>query len=55
MSQVGYQLRYWPAIRQLKAFLADKEVGAAHVFRWAARRAKTGGGDTTRAADSLLR
>jgi len=34
MTQVGYQLRYMPQHRQLKAFLADKEVGTAHVIRW---------------------
>lgn len=34
LSQVGYGLRYLPAIVRLKAFLADKEVGTAHVHRW---------------------
>ncbi|HZO88570.1 MAG TPA: Gfo/Idh/MocA family oxidoreductase [Chthonomonadaceae bacterium] len=34
MSQVGYQLRYQPNVQQLRAFLADKMVGTAHVYRW---------------------
>jgi predicted dehydrogenase len=34
MTQVGYQLRYFPLYRQLKAFLADKQVGTAQVARW---------------------
>lgn len=34
MTQTGYSLRYLPGSPQLKAFLADKEVGTAHVFRW---------------------
>lgn len=34
LSQVGYGLRYLPAMVRLKAFLADKEVGTAHVHRW---------------------
>lgn len=34
MSQVGYQLRYWPNVRQLRAFLAGREVGGASVCRW---------------------
>jgi predicted dehydrogenase len=34
LTQVGYGLRYLPAIVRLKAFLADKEVGTAHVHRW---------------------
>jgi predicted dehydrogenase len=34
MSQVGYGLRYQPASIRLRAFLADQEVGMAHVFRW---------------------
>lgn len=34
MTQVGYQLRYFPNFRQLHDLLADKEIGTAHVFRW---------------------
>jgi predicted dehydrogenase len=34
MTQSGYQLRYFPYNRQLKAFLADKQVGTAHSVRW---------------------
>jgi len=34
LSQGGYVLRYLPGSSQLKAFLADKEVSTAHVFRW---------------------
>jgi predicted dehydrogenase len=34
MSQVGYGLRYQPVSMQLRAFLADQEVGMAHVARW---------------------
>lgn len=34
MTQAGYQLRYQPNTMQLKAFLADKAVGTAHVYRW---------------------
>jgi predicted dehydrogenase len=34
LTQVGYQLRYFPAYRQLHDFLADKEIGTAHTFRW---------------------
>lgn len=34
MSQVGYTLRYLPQFMRLHAFLKDKEVGTAHVFRW---------------------
>lgn len=34
MSQVGYGMRYMPVIMRLRAFLADKDVGTAHVFRW---------------------
>jgi predicted dehydrogenase len=34
LSQVGYGLRYLPAMVRLKTFLADKEVGTAHVHRW---------------------
>jgi predicted dehydrogenase len=40
MTQVGYQLRYQANHRQLKTFLADKEVGAAHVYRWSGTPAK---------------
>ncbi|HLJ57950.1 MAG TPA: Gfo/Idh/MocA family oxidoreductase, partial [Chthonomonadaceae bacterium] len=29
LTQCGYQLRYWPNFRQLRAFLADRDVGAA--------------------------
>jgi predicted dehydrogenase len=34
MSQSGYVLRYLPPFMRLREFLADKEVGTAHVFRW---------------------
>jgi predicted dehydrogenase len=34
LTQVGYQLRYFPAYRQLHDFLVDKEIGTAHTFRW---------------------
>jgi len=34
MSQVGYTLRYLPVFMRLHDFLAEKEVGTAHVFRW---------------------
>jgi predicted dehydrogenase len=34
MTQVGYGLRYLPAIVRLKAFLAENDVGTAHVVRW---------------------
>ncbi len=34
MTQTGYQLRYMPHNRQLKAFLADKQIGTAHSTRW---------------------
>jgi predicted dehydrogenase len=34
LSQVGYGLRYLPAIVRLKALLAGQEVGTAHVQRW---------------------
>ena len=40
MSQVGYQCRYWPQIRQLYFALADKEVGSANVCRWGGAPAK---------------
>ena len=64
MSQVGYQLRYWPCIRQLKEFLADKQVGSANVCRWGGapgkawwRRYDQGGGQlvemTTHQVDLL--
>src|ERR1041385_242045 len=64
MTQVGYQLRYLPQHRQLKAFLADKPVGMAHVTRWSGtpgkdwwRRYDQGGGQlvemTTHQVDML--
>jgi predicted dehydrogenase len=64
MTQVGYQLRYLPAHRRLKAFLADKQVGTAHVSRWSGapgkdwwRRYDQGGGQlvemTTHQVDLL--
>lgn len=34
MTQVGYQLRYFANARQMKAFLADKQVGTALAVRW---------------------
>jgi predicted dehydrogenase len=34
MTQVGYTLRYLPLYMQLRDFLAEREVGTAHVFRW---------------------
>lgn len=34
LSQTGYSLRYMAGSEQLKAFLADKQVGTGHVFRW---------------------
>jgi predicted dehydrogenase len=34
LTQTGYVLRYMAGSEQLKAFLADKPVGTAHVFRW---------------------
>jgi predicted dehydrogenase len=34
LTQVGYQMRYSPANRQAKDFLADKPVGTAHAWRW---------------------
>jgi predicted dehydrogenase len=34
MSQSGYTLRYLPVYMRLQEFLAGKDVGTAHVFRW---------------------
>jgi predicted dehydrogenase len=34
LSQAGYSLRYFPAYVRLHDFLAGKEIGTAHVFRW---------------------
>jgi predicted dehydrogenase len=34
LTQVGYQMRYSPVMRQLKTFLADKTVGLAHAARY---------------------
>lgn len=64
MSQVGYQLRYFPHFAQLHDLLADKEVGAASVTRWGGapgkdwwRRYDQGGGQlvemTTHQVDLL--
>jgi len=64
LTQVGYTLRYLPQFVRLHAFLTDKEVGAAHVFRWGGlpgspwwRRYDQGGGQlvemTTHQVDLL--
>jgi len=34
LSQAGYQLRYLPHFRQLRAFLAENQAGGASVCRW---------------------
>lgn len=64
LSQVGYQLRYLPHTRQLKEFLAGKQIGGAYTVRWCGapdkdwwRRYDQGGGQlvemTTHQVDLL--